>query len=213
MHPGKYLVQTATLVNRSPVLTRPPTSFETALYQYNANVGRALFNPFPYDFYFKTGSLLKRHFNKEERARESQAFNWGTKKSHKASQKMVSTASRLSNRLAQTKVKSAAPASILQEDSDVELMSRSTEADKINDTKSLNRNGHRNLYLLVKKSNQWRLPGAQGGLRDGELLHEVNGIFYRLIDNFLYFRAYPPPKTRLRKENCMRNAVLTWMYG
>lgn len=173
MHSGKYLVQTATLVNRSPVLTRPQTSFETALFQYNANVGRALFNPFPYDFYFKSGSLLKRHFNKEERVRESQAFNWGTKKSHKSPSKKISTASRPSKKHTQAKVESVASVSIPPEDLDMELMSRSTEADRINDTKSLNRNGHRNLYLLIKKSNQWRLPGALGGLRNGELLHEA----------------------------------------
>lgn len=173
MQSGRCLIQTAVLVNRSPILTRSPTPFEAAMYQYNANVGRALYNPFPYDFYFKTGSLLKRQFNKEERAREKLAFNWGKRSAPKKVSFSVTRTSKLP-----AKIKPVVFASTMPED-EMEVMSRITEADKTNDVKSLNRKGHRNLYLLIKRgSNHWRLPGAQGGLEHGELLHEVSGVIF-----------------------------------
>ncbi|GJJ12508.1 hypothetical protein Clacol_006751 [Clathrus columnatus] len=165
----KYLIQTAVLLNRSPVLTRSPTSFEAALYQYNSNIGRALFNPFPYDFYFNSGSLLKAQFNKEEKLREKLAFNWAKKTVSKRSTPPSSKTPKT------TQYKpSLSPATTTSSDDDAQPMSRTTEADKINDVKSLNRQGHRNLYLLVKRGEgEWRLPGARGDLRDGELLHEA----------------------------------------
>src|SRR6266849_3783603 len=52
-------LHTAVILNRSPILTRTPTSFERAYYAYQARIQRALHNPFPHDFYFKPGSLLE----------------------------------------------------------------------------------------------------------------------------------------------------------
>ena len=55
-------------------------------------------------------------------------------------------------------------------------MPRRTEADEKGDVKSLDRKGHRNLYLLIKKSkgrDDWKLPGGIMGAESHELLHEV----------------------------------------
>ena len=53
------------------------------------------------------------------------------------------------------------------------------ESDKTGDVKNLNRQGERNLYLLVRGKDVtgkdvWRFP--QGGLEEGELLHQVSAF-------------------------------------
>ena len=60
------------------------------------------------------------------------------------------------------------------------LTPREHPSDKSSDTKSLDRAGERNLYLLLKsKSNDkgvWRFP--QGVLEKGDLLHQVSSGFF-----------------------------------
>ena len=54
-------------------------------------------------------------------------------------------------------------------------MPRRTDSDEKKDVKSLDRNGARNMYLLVKSveggKQRWRFP--TGGVEAGDLLHEV----------------------------------------
>ncbi|KAF8519319.1 60S ribosomal protein L17 [Hysterangium stoloniferum] len=194
----KYFIQTAILLNRSPTLSHPPTSFEAAYYEYNAKIGRALFNPFPYQFYFKSGSVLKSQFNKEERLRDKEAFNWAKKPrrgKHNAelkSGKTLHPAKDSSNEETEEQIKAPVPldeppkisaggstiaiSGMMAKEEEEEIMSRTTDADLRKDVKSLDRKGHRNLYLLIKRGKglpDWTLPGAQGGLRYGELLHEA----------------------------------------
>ena len=162
----QYRIQTAILLNRSPMLTHPSTTFETAYYEYNAHIARALFNPFPKEFYFKPGSILEKQFKREERRREKEAFNWG---------KRPGAQKRSSGRKGQRKRSSSAMGLLVKEEEEV-LLPRRTEADEKGDVKSLDRKGHRNLYLLIKKNrgrNDWRLPGGSTDLQGQELLHEV----------------------------------------
>lgn len=55
-------------------------------------------------------------------------------------------------------------------------MPRRTAADEAKDVKDLDRQGTRNLYLLVRESangkDEWRFP--KGYVESGELLHEVS---------------------------------------
>ena len=68
-----------------------------------------------------------------------------------------------------TAVKSASKESAAEED---EVMPRVTKADLAGDVRSLDRQGERNLYLLVQgQDKSWRFP--QGSWKEGELLHEV----------------------------------------
>ena len=67
-------MQTAVILNRSPILSRSPTPFESTYYAYHRRIQRALTNPLPTEFYFKPGSLLEGIFKKEENAREKAAF-------------------------------------------------------------------------------------------------------------------------------------------
>lgn len=49
---------------------------------------------------------------------------------------------------------------------------RTTEADHAKDVRSLERQGERNLYLLLKKKDgSWSFP--QGSVEKGEFLHQV----------------------------------------
>lgn len=144
------------ILNRHPILTRTPTAFERAYYNYHSRIQRALHNPFPSEFYFKPGSLLQGKFEEEELKRETEAFGhmpW----------------------LESGSAKKSAVSDILNQEDTVELMPRESEADKTGDVKSLDRKGERNLYLLVlnkeKGESVWRFPQTQ--LVGEELLHEV----------------------------------------
>ncbi|OBZ75207.1 54S ribosomal protein L17, mitochondrial [Grifola frondosa] len=152
-HLPKPIINAAVILNRAPLLTRTPTMFERAYYAYHARIQRALFNPFPSDFYFKQGSLLEAKFVKEEKEREREAFGgpWVLKRKQK-------------------------PESSSRADGDEEPMPRITEADRTGDVKSLDRMGERNLYLLLLGKDHtgkqtWRFP--YGDLKEHELLHEA----------------------------------------
>lgn len=164
---GKQVVfQTGIVLNRHPILTRTPTAFERAYYNYHSRIERALHNPFPTEFYFKPGSLLQAKFEEEEFKREKEAFG------------------RMPWLEAGKSKKAAAASDILNEDA-VEIMPRENEADRTGDVKSLDRKGARNLYLLVKSREKgtdvWRFPQTE--LVGEELLHEVG---YNFISRKVY---------------------------
>lgn len=147
--PKTHRLATGIILNRAPTLTQRPTPFEKAFYEYQARISRALHNPFPYEFYFKQGSVLEAKFKSEERAREGEAFGKGYAAKIELDDSMLTDDTEQSEK----------------------LMSRRTTAQ----VKSLDRRGPRNLYLLVKGSpedrHEWRFP--QGGVEKNEILHEV----------------------------------------
>ena len=61
-------------VSRNTTNYYTPTPFENAFYKYQQRIARTLHNPFPYDFYFKPGSILESRFILEERQRERSLF-------------------------------------------------------------------------------------------------------------------------------------------
>ena len=161
-----YRIQTAILLNRSPMLTRTPIPFEAAYHEYNARIARALFNPFPTAFYFKAGSILETQFMHEESQREKAAFGW---KRHIFPEDPDMKDGKTRN----------VTGNVLVREEAEEIMPRVTEADRKGDIRSLDRKGHRNLYLLIKRGkgrNEWRLPGGIHEVQQGELLHEVRTI-------------------------------------
>lgn len=155
-------ITTAIILNRSPTLTRTPTPFERAYYAYQARIRRALHNPFPYEFYFKQGSLLETRFNIEEAEREQLAFGKDF------------TGEVVTNEKEEANKRAVAQLSQQEGEGEV-IMPRTHEADIKKDTKSLDRKGARNLYLLLRVDQDgkqvWRFP--QGGVEKGELLHQV----------------------------------------
>ncbi|PPQ78152.1 hypothetical protein CVT25_015485 [Psilocybe cyanescens] len=156
-------IKTAIILNRAPVLTRTPTPFEKAYYSYQARLRRALHNPFPYDFYFKQGTLLETRFNIEERKRERLAFGPGFLEKEDISEEKRQANIAAVEQLAQ------------QEGEGEELMPRVNQADVNLDEKSLDRSGQCNMYLIVKVTEDgkdiWRFP--QGNVEKGQLLHQA----------------------------------------
>ena len=158
------MLSAAVVLNRAPILTRTPSLFERAYYAYQARIRRALHNPFPYDFYFKQGSLLEKRFLQEERRRERRAFgpSFGVRDEVTAEERVAT--------------KAALETLARQEGEGEELAPRVHSADASRDYKSLDRKGRRNIYLLLQAQEDgrdiWRFP--QGGLQKGELLHEVS---------------------------------------
>ncbi|EKM55741.1 uncharacterized protein PHACADRAFT_161771 [Phanerochaete carnosa HHB-10118-sp] len=158
------VVQTGIILNRSPILTRTPTRLERAYYAYMQRIERALHNPVPTEFYFKSGSLLEGIFNREENARERKAWGRPGAKPRKAQSS--------GNALGEENESGLLPG----EEPPPQLMSRITEADRKGDVMSLDRKGERNLYLLVQARDEagkdvWRFPQAVVGKE--ELLHEA----------------------------------------
>ena len=165
---SKAVLHAAVILNRSPILTRTPTLFEKAYYVYQSRIRRALFNPFPTEFYFKTGSLLEKKFAREEKIREREAFGgpWTVKREGPESEVEAGTsAADQAESMGEEPMEPPAP--------------REHESDRKGDVKSLDRKGERNLYLLVRGKDHtgkevWRFP--QGGLQEGEYLHQVSDV-------------------------------------
>ncbi|KAI0273845.1 50S ribosomal subunit L30 [Gloeopeniophorella convolvens] len=157
--PARPVLHTAVILNRSPILTRTPTSFESTYYTYQARIQRALHNPFPYDFYFKPGSLLESKFNLEERKRDRKAFGPGFGADHPLAPGAGVKAQDLRK---------------FGRDEDEKPVPRLHPSDVSGDVKSLDRKGQRNLYLLIQQNvgaeTLWKFPEAP--VADNELLHE-----------------------------------------
>ncbi|CAL1710852.1 unnamed protein product [Somion occarium] len=160
----KPVLNTAVILTRSPIITRTPTPFERTYFGYHARIQRALHNPFPYDFYFKPGSLLEGRFREKEREREREAFGGPRKTSTTAEEG------------AEDAPAAAKDVEVLGGEEEVTTVPREHESDRNGDVKDLNRQGERNLHLLILGKNAsgkhvWRFP--QGGLEQDELLHEA----------------------------------------
>ncbi|KAI5124065.1 hypothetical protein M0805_003892 [Coniferiporia weirii] len=144
------------LLNRSPILTRTPGKFEREFYRYQQRIQRALHNPFPYEFYFKQGSLLEAQFTRDEIRRERRAFGEDFVKDAKDKAALLMNVETTG-------------------EEDEKPMPRRSEADEKRDVKSLDRHGSRNLYLLVKAppgdKYEWRFP--KGYVEAGEYLHDA----------------------------------------
>lgn len=160
---AKPQISTAVVLNRSPTITRTPTLFEKAYYAYQQRIRRALHNPFPYEFYFKQGTLLETRFTLEERKRERLAFGPGFLEKEDISEEKRAANVAAVEQLAQ------------QEGEGEVLLPRKHPADENGDLKSLDRAGTRNLYLLLHTvengGDVWRFP--QGELEKDQFLHQA----------------------------------------
>jgi large subunit ribosomal protein L46 len=190
----------AVVLNRSPILTRTPTLFERAYYAYQARIRRALHNPFPLDFYFKQGSLLETHFNMEEKKRERRAFGPTFSMDEFISKEKAAAEKAAADQLA------------LQEGDNEQLMQRVHVSDTNREFKSLDRKGKRNLYLLLRTTengqDSWRFP--EGGVEKGELLHQASDMLYFSLALVLKMCH---TCRRLPREICMSNAAQIWIPG
>lgn len=109
---------------------------------------------------------MQTRFNIEERQREKRAFGPAFLPPEDVDPEKAEADRAAVEQLAQ------------QEGEGEELASREHEADRTNDVKSLDRQGQRNLYLLLSAFENgkqvWRFP--QGPVEKGDLLHQVRRL-------------------------------------
>lgn len=160
-------LRTAILVSRPAPLLRTPTTLESTYFQYNQKLKFNLSQPFPKDFYFKKGSSAEARYQKEQAQRIATLTPNASTKNQAQVKEQVEVESESTN-----------------PDQDLyKTLSRTTEADELNDQTSLERKLDEKLFLLVKEKNGrgsesgqgWRLPSISL-IENGEkqLLHKVS---------------------------------------
>lgn len=184
-----YAVNAGVVLSRPPQITRDLHPFESAFFLYQKRLNERLALPFTRYFYFKKRTPADLEWKRKMRQRLTPArdigryqgygdeawndellvgakesdFNWQV-------EKLIEDAEQ-SGAEAEPTVTGAAAKKVDREAVD-RPMPRVTEADKKNDTKSLNRALQRTLYLLVKnKEGLWQFP--QDRLHE-EHLHGVS---------------------------------------
>jgi len=171
-----YAINAGVVLSRPPQITRDLHPFEAAFFLYQRRLNERLALPFTRYFYFKKRTPADQEWKRKIRQRLTPARDigryqgygdeaWndealvGAKESNFEWQvgKLIEDAE---NSGEEESSAVTDPAAKKVEREPVEKpMSRVTEADEKNDTKSLNRALQRTLYLLVKnKEGQWQLP-------------------------------------------------------
>lgn len=152
-------IQASVILSRAPQITRDATPFEKAYFDYREKLERQETMTTPTDFYFKKGSVAERRWKHEEQARQQAMKDPSTSLSDAVQASQTTWEQENEGLIAATKV---------------EKLDRTTEADKKNDSKSLDRALKQTLYLVVKQSGEgaWQFP--QGPIDSTEYLHEVN---------------------------------------
>ncbi|KAG0040925.1 54S ribosomal protein L17 mitochondrial [Podila clonocystis] len=149
------------VLSRQPLILRDLTPFEQEYFTYQKSLERDNAAPFGAEFYFKKGSVAERRWKQQEAERSGNAIS--------ASSKGKETSSQLEEELSEEDRVAALESKIAFND-------RVTEADRKNDTRSLERALARTLYLIVKKPREqhaWQFP--QGGVHVCENLQEAAG--------------------------------------
>lgn len=148
------------ILSRTPQITRDATPFEEAYFDYREKLERQESTGTPTEFYFKKGSVAERRWKHEEAARQ---------------EAMKDVSASLTEAVQESQVTWQKANESLAAVAKAEKLDRSTEADKKDDKKSLDRSLKQTLYLVVKKAsdsaNPWQFP--QGPVDTTEYLHEV----------------------------------------
>lgn len=153
-----YQTSAGVILCRSPIITRELNEFEKAFYTYQRHLKSRLSSPFPTDFYFTKGSLASKRWQagEDERRRKTDLFQTST---------TTTPESEPTTEVRELEAEEDVAAQV--------ALSRTTEADRKGDTKSLDRKLDKTLYLLLKKDrnrHSWQFP--QGALGAGEVLHD-----------------------------------------
>ncbi|KAI8083408.1 39S mitochondrial ribosomal protein L46-domain-containing protein [Gilbertella persicaria] len=152
-------IQASVILSRAPQITRDATPFEKAYFDYREKLEREESAATPTEFYFKKGSVAERRWKDEEKARQ---------------EVMANTTESLTDAVKESQATWEKENASLVATTRIEQQPRETEADRKNDTKSLERSLQKTLYLIVKKNDQvnpWQFP--QGPVDNAEYLHEA----------------------------------------
>ncbi|KAL9028926.1 MAG: hypothetical protein Q9196_002772 [Gyalolechia fulgens] len=177
-----YKIKASVMLSRPPVLTRDLTPFEKAYFLYQKRLNERLALPFSRYFYYQKGTPGDVEWKRKIKERLTPARDIGRYNAYAKEgwNDEVLMGARESEPEEQVEA--------LLRDAEVELpkgegeeeaevkevvakpMPRVTEADRVGDTKSLNRLLQRTLYLVVRKGNgRWWFPSD--GLVGKESLH------------------------------------------
>ncbi|KAI4206336.1 MAG: hypothetical protein LQ346_001161 [Caloplaca aetnensis] len=181
-----YKVKASVLLSRPPVLTRDLTPFEKAYFLYQKRLNERLVLPFSRYFYYQKGTPGDVEWKRKIKERQTPARDIGKYNAYdrevgwndevlvgaKESEPEEQVEALL--RDAEVEVKKEADEEGQEREVKKELavkpMPRVTEADRMGDTRSLDRLLQRTLYLVVKRRDgKWWLPSS--GLVGKESLH------------------------------------------
>lgn len=158
------------VVSRQPLIVRDLTPFEQEYFLYQKNLERESAAPFGAEFYFKKGSVAERRWKQQEAERLASQSTFGSSSS--PSKSSTSGAAAAGSEAAEEEISEEDRVAAME--AKIEFVDRTTEADRKNDVRSLERALARTLYLIVKKPREqhaWQFP--QGGVRVCENLQEV----------------------------------------
>lgn len=192
-----YRLQAGVVLSRPPQVTRDLHPFESSFFFYQRRLNERLALPFPRPFYFKKGTPAEIEWKRKQDHRLTPAHEIGRYSARRDEawhdEVLVGAPESIPEHQVETILKEAeAPAisggpeasaeiggeQVANRRMDVERpMPRVTEADKLGDTKSLNRMLQRSLYLLVKnQEGKWRFPSSK--IVDNEGLRRVSLVRY-----------------------------------
>lgn len=176
----KYIIRAGVLLSRAPLLSASPTPFESAFYYYQKRLNERLVLPFTQYFYFKRGTPAYEEWKARRRERAGvagrdvgnyDAYSQDAWHDEALVGDKEDKPESIVKKLVEEEGKETFPAEEELQDLNKPLngLRRITEADRKNDTKSLDRALPRTLYLLVKiqkpgmekGDGYWQFPSAE----------------------------------------------------
>ncbi|AGO10876.1 AaceriAFR635Cp [[Ashbya] aceris (nom. inval.)] len=182
MQPVSNTIKAGLLLSRIPIVTPEVSKLESQYYQYQSGLERRLMWTFPQFFYFKRGTLSERRFLNVQKGVVPKLpgvwfpkgiplikFGRDTRKKQEVNLPRETTEDMSSNDMSRPVVPNP----------------RITPADGQNNTKSLERQLSRTLYLLVKSKEGWQLPSFSIPQAEGQKvpIHEAAESGIRELSN------------------------------
>ena len=152
--PQPAVLRAAVLLSRPPLITRKPSAFEAAVYEYQRNLETRLAATYPVDFYFKRGSIAEKQWLEAEAARKKNQLN-------RATPSPVELAHDATKEEETSGIMTTAEHEAIEME---ELVHASEEIPEVSaaDVHSLDRSLDRSLYLALKTtdSSAWVFPST-----------------------------------------------------
>ncbi|KAK2879518.1 hypothetical protein FQN49_000792 [Arthroderma sp. PD_2] len=166
-----YKIKAGIILSRAPRITRDLTPFEKSFYFYQRRLNERLALPFTRYFYFQRGTPTDEEWKRKFKDRQTPARDIGKYNAYADTawndELLVGATESEPQSQVEALVRDAEGFSVSESEGEArhdevpKPLPRITEADKINDEKSLDRALQRTLYLLVKvKQGYWKFPSV-----------------------------------------------------
>lgn len=210
------------MLSRPPILTRDLTPFEKAYFLYQKRLNERLALPFSRYFYYQKGTPGDVEWKRKIKERQTPARDIGRYNAYakegwndevlmgaKESEPEEQVEALLRDAEVEVPQGEGDEGAEVKRQVVAKPMPRVTEADKIGDTKSLDRLLQRTLYLVVRKRDgRWWFPSD--GLKSKESLHTVRCTREDTLDIML--TASFQAAERILVQTCGVN-MNTWIVG